>query len=404
MRTERPHALLAGRYRLEEAIGHTPVGAAWRATDTVLHRPVVVELIHPDLSGDPSFPARFAEETRALARVVHHGVARLLDAGSEDQVYFVVRQDVEGRTLEDVLADGPLPVADAVRVTVAVLAALSEVHAAGVLHLELEPAGVVLEPDGHPRLSELGVAAVAAGRADDHAPARERTAPEQRAGRPPDPRTDVWGAGTLLFELLTGRVPEGPAASPRALRREVPRSVDAAVIRALAPDPADRFPSAEAFAAALATAAGELDTAASPQPDGVEVAPRRSSLFGTWLAVPLLVLVVAVAAVVVGLSLGRLELGGPVGIRIRAPETSPSPSVSSLALPIASVRTFDPPPGDGQENDSGLPFAVDGDPATAWKSENYFDGELHKPGVGLLFDLGRSRTVTGFRLSTPFPG
>jgi hypothetical protein len=174
------------------------------------------------------------------------------------------------------------------------------------------------------------------------------------------------------------------------------------VARALADEPDDRYPTAEAFAESLARAVPAEGAGTSPQQPAPAAAPRRPSLFRTWIAIPLLVVVIAVAAVLGGLSLGRLELGGPVGIRLKEP--SPSPAPAPRVLPFASVRTFDPPPGDGQENDSGVPLAIDGDPTTAWKSENYFDGELHKPGVGLLFDLGRSTTVTGFRLSSPFPG
>jgi serine/threonine-protein kinase len=396
--------LLVGRYRLEVELGRTHVGAAWRATDAVLHRPVVVELVHPELSADPSFAARFAEETRALASIGHPGLARLLDAGSEDGVFFVVREDVEGRSLAEALrTDGPLPVAGAVEMMRAVLEALGEAHRAGVLHLDLEPGDFVVEPDGRPRLCETGIAAAVAGRNGATSLRPHRSAPEQAAGLSPDARTDVWGAGALLFELLTGAAPQEGVTSPRSIRRDVPRSVDAVVAKALAQDPAERHPSSEAFATAL----GEVATGLRPPaPAAIGAEPvatlRRASLFRTWLAVPLLVVALAVAAVLAGLSLGRLELGGPVGIRLK--EEPPSPSPIPRVLSFASVRTWDPPPGDGHENDSGVELAIDGDPSTAWKSENYFDGELHKPGVGLLFDLGSSRSVTGFRLSTPFPG
>lgn len=396
--------MLANRYQLEEELGRTQVGAAWRATDTVLHRAVVVELVHPDLSADPSFPARFAQETRALASIGHPNLARLLDAGSQDGVFYVVRQDVEGRNLADILrTDGPLPIERAVDVTRGVLEALAETHEAGVLHLDLDPADVVVEPDGRPRLCEAGIAAAVAGRNGANTLRPGRPAPERATGLPADPRTDVWGAGALLFELLTGTPPQAGAISPRSSRRDVPRSLDAAVGKALAREPAERYPSAEAFATALGEVAATLRRTAPPAiADETAGTPRRPSLFRTWLAVPLLVVALAVATLLAGLSLGRLELGGPVGIRLK--EEPPSPSPVPRVLSFASVRTYDPPPGDGHENDSGVELSIDGDPSTAWKSENYFDGELHKPGVGLLFDLGSSRSVTGFRLSTPFPG
>jgi hypothetical protein len=236
-------------------------------------------------------------------------------------------------------------------------------------------------------------------------------APEQLAGNTVDARTDVWAAGALLYELLTGHTPSG-SGSARSVRHDVPRDLDAAVARALSPDPADRFASAQSFGDALRGIAG-LEAASGtrlwPSPDEGRAAmgeplpaPARQSLFRTWLAVPLLVVVLAVVALAVGLSLGELTLGGPVGIRLKHEETRPTPT--ARALRFVTARAYDPPPGDGTENDANIPLATDGDPATAWKSENYYDGELHKPGVGILFDLGSQRTVTAFHLETPWPG
>jgi hypothetical protein len=118
--------------------------------------------------------------------------------------------------------------------------------------------------------------------------------------------------------------------------------------------------------------------------------------------VPLIVVVIAASALGAGLWLGKLELGGPVGIQFGPGEESPPPA--TRVLRFFSVAPVDPD-GDGHENDSGMDLVRDGDPLTAWKSENYFDGTLNKPGVGMLFDLGTPpQTVTGFRLQTPYPG
>src|SRR5207249_11674789 len=103
-----------------------------------------------------------------------------------------------------------------------------------------------------------------------------------------------------------------------------------------------------------------------------------------------------------GWCLGRREGGGWVGTGCAPPEECPGPA--TRVIRFVSVAPMDPAPGDGHENDSGMPLVADGDPLTAWKSENYFDGRLNKPGVGMLFDLGSPQTVTGFRLQTPYPG
>lgn len=354
---------------LVEEVGRNRVGITWRATDSVLERPVVVKLIRPDLAEDPSFRPRFDEAARAVAGLSHTGLLRLLDTGTQDGVPFVVREHVDGESLRVLLArEGPLDPGRAAAVVASTLDALAEAHAAGVLHLDLNDDDVIVSPDGSVRVCDAGIAAAVLGDATG------------------DERTDLRDAGALLFELLTGRAPSASETSARAVRKEVPRALDALVVRALSHD---GFPTAEAFASALQGA-----TKATP-PTG------RRSWFRTWLAVPLLVLIVAGAAVGVGLWMGRLEVGGPLGIRIEHGKASPAPA--TVALRIARVSSFDPD-GDGAENDGAVGYAADGVPSTVWQSEDYFDGRLNKAGVGLLFDLGARRAVTGFRLSTPSPG
>ena len=354
---------------LVEEVGRNRVGITWRATDSVLERPVVVKLIRPDLAEDPSFRPRFDEAARAVAGLSHTGLLRLLDTGTQDGVPFVVREHVDGESLRVLLArEGPLDPGRAAAVVASTLDALAEAHAAGVLHLDLNDDDVIVSPDGSVRVCDAGIAAAVLGDATG------------------DERTDLRDAGALLFELLTGRAPSASETSARAVRKEVPRALDALVVRALSHD---GFPTAAAFASALQGA-----TKATP-PTG------RRSWFRTWLAVPLLVLIVAGAAVGVGLWMGRLEVGGPLGIRIEHGKASPAPA--TVALRIARVSSFDPD-GDGAENDGAVGYAADGVPSTVWQSEDYFDGRLNKAGVGLLFDLGARRAVTGFRLSTPSPG
>ena len=354
---------------LVEEVGRNRVGITWRATDSVLERPVVVKLIRPDLAEDPSFRPRFDEAARAVAGLSHTGLLRLLDTGTQDGVPFVVREHVDGESLRVLLArEGPLDPGRAAAVVASTLDALAEAHAAGVLHLDLNDDDVIVSPDGSVRVCDAGIAAAVLGDATG------------------DERTDLRDAGALLFELLTGRAPSASETSARAVRKEVPRALDALVVRALSHD---GFPTAAAFASALQGA-----TKAPPPTD-------RRSWFRTWLAVPLLVLIVAGAAVGVGLWMGRLEVGGPLGIRIEHGKASPAPA--TVALRIARVSSFDPD-GDGAENDGAVGYAADGVPSTVWQSEDYFDGRLNKAGVGLLFDLGARRAVTGFRLSTPSPG
>lgn len=393
MTTERPRTVLAGRYALEEELRRSAVGITFRASDEVLHRPVVVRLIHPRLADDPAFAARFAEEARALAAVSSPRLARLLDTGNEQGLSFVVREYLDGDPLGWRLArTQPLDLGSAVGIARDLLEALDAAHAAGVLHLHLVPGDVMVGPDGRARLADLGVAEpILAARERDDAVAMlgaANLAPEIVHGDPLDLTADIWGTGTLLRAMLPS---------------DVPRSLRLVLDRATARDPDQRFPSALAFARAIDEL--ELVPARNPAAGASEESHGSGrgtmSFFGTWIAIPLLVLVAAGLVVLAGLWLGRLEIGGPVGIRLRPDD---EPTVTAVgSLPVVSVSAYDPY-GDGAEHDSEVPFVLDGDPATTWTTEGYADLDLNKDGVGLLFDLGSERSVRGFRLRTPLPG
>jgi serine/threonine-protein kinase len=411
VRTEQPPTVLAGRYALEQELGTSGTGTSWSATDTVLDRRVVVKLINPELARDPAFADRLELELRMVALASHRGLARLLDTGKDDGIAFVVREHLQGDSARVVISrDGNVPVEQGVRLVRGALDAIAAAHEAGVLHLDLKPENVFECTDGTIRVCDLGFGEAVVRSMPPHQTTEllqpAPIAPEAAAGAPPDVRTDVWAAGALLYELLTGRAPEAGDAAPRDHRPDVTRKLDDAVRTALSPEPDDRFATAGEFADALRDATGaSTDRAAARRSGGEEIAvvapappPPRLSTFRTWLAVPLLVVVIAASALGAGLWLGKLELGGPVGIR----PADEGPANATRVLGFDSVAPMDPY-GDGDENKSGMPLVYDGDPATAWKSENYFDGTLNKPGVGMLFDLGGARTVTGFRLQTPYP-
>jgi hypothetical protein len=399
VQTQHP-TTLAGRYALLEELGRSGTGMAWRANDRLLGRTVTIKLIHPSLGDDPAFAERLAREARLVASVSAPGLVRLLDTGEEDGVPFLVREHVEGVSAGTRLAnDGPLPVAAAAETAIAVLEALSPAHEAGLLHLHLGPEDVLFSADGSVRLADLGIGQVVEATRPPEEVLRllggGELAPEMAGDGPPDVRADVFEVGALLFELLTGTRPSGRR-SPRSADPVVPKALDRVVARALAPNPQERFESARAFAEALR---------ATMPAARAGYAPRRGWL-GTWLGVPIAIVAVAVAAIGVGLWLGRLEVGGPLGIRtVDEPSTSPAADAAptEVSLHPASASVFDPF-GDRSENDSTAALSVDGDPASAWRSENYFDGRLNKDGVGVVFDLGQSRDVVGFRLSTPHPG
>jgi hypothetical protein len=390
-----PVHVLAGRYALEEELGRSRTGMVWRSQDPLLRRSVAVKLIHPRLAEDPGFARALAEEARRVAGLSVRGIACLLDTGEQDGVIYLVREYASGSSLRDRLdTAGPATPSEAVRIGVAALGALAEAHDRGVLHLALDLDDVIVGDGDRVCLIDFGIgAAVASSRPGE---ARtllgdEHLAPEQAAGAEPDARTDVYAMASLLFELLTGEPARGRT-FPRTVRPDLPRALDRVLARALDPDPERRFPDARAFAGALARSVETVDAS----DEG-----RAASLF-TWIGVPLVVAGIAIASIALGLWMGKLEVGGPLGIRA-APDEPAAVEIPPVLIRPASVGVIDPF-GDGYELSSNAGLADDGDLQTAWRSENYFDGELGKPGLGLLLDLGARHEVLGLRLWTPHPG
>ena len=369
----------------------------WRSQDPLLRRSVAVKLIHPRLAEDPGFARALAEEARRVAGLSVRGIASLLDTGEQDGVIYLVREYAPGSSLRDRLdTAGPATAAEAVRIGVAALGALAEAHDRGVLHLALDLDDVIVGDGDRVCLVDFGIgAAVESSRPGEATTllGDEHLAPEQAAGAEPDARTDVYAMASLLFELLTGEPARGRT-FPRTVRPDVPRALDRVLARALDPDPERRFPDARAFAGALARSVETETVDASDE-------GRATSLF-TWIGVPLVVAGIAIASIALGLWMGKLEVGGPLGIRA-APDEPAAVEIPPVLIRPASVGVIDPF-GDGYELSSNAELADDGDLQTAWRSENYYDGELGKPGLGLLLDLGARHDVLGVRLWTPHPG
>ena len=367
----------------------------WRSQDPLLRRSVAVKLIHPRLAEDPGFARALAEEARRVAGLSVRGIACLLDTGEQDGVIYLVREYAPGSSLRDRLdTAGPATPAEAVRIGVAALGALAEAHDRGVLHLALDLDDVIVGDGDRVCLVDFGIgAAVQSSRPGEATTllGDEHLAPEQAAWAEPDARTDVYAVASLLFELLTGEPARGRT-FPRTVRPDVPRALDRVLARALDPDPERRFPDARAFAGALARSVETFDAS----DEG-----RATSLL-TWIGVPLVVAGIAIVTIALGLWMGTLEVGGPLGIRA-APDEPAAVETPPVLIRPASVSVIDPF-GDGYELSSNAGLADDGDLQTAWRSENYYDGELGKPGLGLLLDLGARHEVLGVRLWTPHPG
>lgn len=268
--------LVGDRYELGAPIGEGTFAVTHRGRDTKLGRVVALKILRAQFAADRQFVGRFEREARHAASVSHPNTVDVYDYGSHGGTFYIAMQYVPGRDLKRVLnEDGPLEAPVTARVAGQVLRGLAAIHAAGIIHRDIKPQNVLIGPDGVARVTDFGVAHAAV---DEGLTSHGTTvgtasymAPEQARGGALSEATDLYAVGVVLFELLTGRLPF-EAANPMAVMlahlqrlpprpseiapdRDIPPAIEAVVMRALAKDPADRYPDAGAMGAALSAAA-----------------------------------------------------------------------------------------------------------------------------------------------------
>jgi Serine/threonine protein kinase len=268
--------MLAGRYQIGELLGRGGMADVHVGLDARLGRRVAIKLLKPSLANDPAFRTRFRQEAQAAARMAHPTIVRVFDAGEEIardssgrelQVPFIVMEHVEGRLLKDIVAEGPLPAAEAAQIVSGILTALEYSHRAGVVHRDIKPGNVMVTSTGQVKVMDFGIARAIS---DSSATIAQTSAilgtaqyfsPEQARGEAVDARTDLYSTGVVLYELLTGRPPfqgetavatayqhvsEAPT-PPSRVNPAVSPALDAVVLHALAKDRFERFQSASDF-------------------------------------------------------------------------------------------------------------------------------------------------------------
>ncbi len=194
------------------------MGAVWRAWDERLKRPVAVKQVRPDLSDRPGVRQRLRHEAAAAARLNHPAIVHVYDILEADDTDWIVMELVEGQTLAEILAAGPLPLHQAVRLGREIAKGLAKAHSQGIIHRDLKPLNVMVTPSGHAKILDFGVARLVSVAGNDpsssshsHAGALVGTpyamSPEQILGTPLDHRSDLFSFGSLLYEMLTGISP-----------------------------------------------------------------------------------------------------------------------------------------------------------------------------------------------------
>ncbi|MCV2491615.1 serine/threonine protein kinase [Geodermatophilus sp. YIM 151500] len=286
--------VLGERYELVSRLATGGMGQVWRARDTLLNRPVAVKILRSEFSDNPTFRARFQAEARHAAALIHPNIASVFDygevrAGDGEPLAYLVMELVDGESLSSLLEREPrLDPQLTVSIVRQTAAALAAAHAAGVVHRDIKPGNVLVAPDGVVKITDFGIAWSASSVPLTETGQVVGTAyylsPEQAQGGKASPASDVYALGAVAYECLAGRrLFEGDSSVQVALRQirdepdplpdDVPGPVRALVTRALAKDPAQRFPDGAALRdAAEAVLTGRpaplADTAVLPLPLG----------------------------------------------------------------------------------------------------------------------------------------
>ena len=328
-----------GPYEIVAHIGAGGMGTVYRARDTRLSRDVALKLLPSWASSDPHMRERLAREARAISALSHPNICRLYDIGSSDGIDYLVMELLDGESLADRLARGPLSLEEALRIAGEIALALDAAHRAGIVHRDLKPANVVLTHNGA-RLLDFGLAKVFAS--SDDPMARTLTqegamvgtlrymAPEQVEGRKVDARTDVFAFGAVLYEMLAGepafRSATAILTSEPARLGNVPPAVERVVRRCLKKNPDERWQSMQTVAEALRWAAESGE-----EMIGVPRPPRRR-----WIAPA----VIAALLVLLGWALFRgrpARAAGTVRFSI-----NPPPATTFAQHPVSGELAVSP--------------------------------------------------------------
>ncbi|MEX2426065.1 MAG: protein kinase [Thermomicrobiaceae bacterium] len=262
--------LIAGRYRLDRHLGQGSFAETYLAEDTTLNRQVAIKILRPQYAQDERFALRFEREARAAAAVRHLNIVDVFDYGQDGPTLFMVMEWVDGPNLKEYMrGQGQLSPAEAARIMRDVLQGLQAIHEAGIIHRDVKPQNVLVDPNGTAKISDFGIArgALDAGLTDTGMALGTAAymAPEQARAGEIGPSADLYAAGVILFELLTGRLPfpgENPLQvmyhhvneqppDPRQFNDAIPEGLALVVLKALAKEPEDRFASAAEMLAAI---------------------------------------------------------------------------------------------------------------------------------------------------------
>ena len=412
-----------GPYEIVSTIGSGGMGEVYRCRDTRVPRGILaLKVLGPSAAKDPNFRKRFVREARIISQLDHPNVCAFYDVGEVDGTPFLVMPMLEGRSLAEHLREGPIPIAEALRIAVAVASALAYAHGRGVLHRDVKPGNIMLGTDGSVKLVDFGIARTldvpdretrseALTKSGHVLGTLEYMSPEQLSGREIDERSDIFSLAVVVYEMVAGRHPFRAAERvltlwaildckypPMASSDPLVKAVDVVLAKSMSRDPDERDASMAEFVKEL-TLLQEVKGRSGREPAH---APRR-----TWNARTVGALFVATAAggMVVALLWGNGIAGGDRDPTTPAPNETPA-----VASPSAIINARPPGVGAGVSQTSyervspPLPASVSGSTSelgvTVWRMRR---ATAEDPVRLLVHETGETEEWTAERIALGTP-
>ncbi|HEV8044675.1 MAG TPA: protein kinase, partial [Rubrobacter sp.] len=345
--------VLGGRYRVQSTLGTGGMAIVYKAEDAILGRCVALKTLHRRYAEDVSFRSRFKQEARVMASLDHENIVKVYDISQEGEVPFIVAEYVEGQDVGSVLREEPegrLGERFTRGVAGQLLEALDYAHRRGVVHRDIKPSNILLTREGTVKVADFGIARLVeeeeAGEPGEIIGSARYMSPEQLRGDETTPRSDLYSVGIILYHFLTGRPPfsgdtrsvarqqvHKDPPSPGMLNKEITPALEAVILKALAKNPEDRYPSASAMLE-------DLRRSASPQEEDPDEnlgrRKRRHRVRGGGLSKKALLVSSVAALLLLGGGAAAAGLGGYLG------EVSPGQTESAM-MTAAQPATEDPP-------------------------------------------------------------
>ena len=328
------NTILGGRYELLEIIGEGGMAKVYKAHCRLLDRIVAIKILKDEFSKDKGFVEKFRTEALSAARINHPNIVNIYDVGQEDDIYYIVMEFVDGKTLKEVISnEAPLSVEHATDIAIMICDGVHHAHEKGIIHRDIKPHNILITEHGMVKVADFGVARAISNATitygNNIVGSVHYISPEQAKGEPVNRTTDIYSIGCVLYEMLTGRPPfnaesaitvalkhiHDEVPSPRKLNSNIPIALEGIILKAMQKSPSQRFSTAEEMRNALLGMHGQMPADYKPKrrndknmagapilAEGDELMKKKRKLSPTGIAI--------IVIAIIGLLAGVLFTGG----------------------------------------------------------------------------------------------